>query len=384
MSPLVPMSRRDRRKLFVGAGFFLSFLAVIAFIQANLLTGSAYEAVVTGPIWARLISGLAPALLSAVMLARLPESWLASVQRAVPGCLGVATVGAASRVVLQDLLHVYADFEAASVLLEFLVGFGVAFLTSIVLVANVWQDRRERTGQLDAAIARARAETAISALRDEEVRLGRVVADGLHGTLQQRLVLLNVQLTSMRDKLEQAGVDAVTVAEVTELAQQIDVLREETVRATSRLLAPEGVDIGLVPAVRLLLGRLPSSIRYSMSASQELRSIDDAAASTINPALRLLVVRVVEEALTNALRHGRATSFRVELSVVPHENEALRVEVSNDGVGFDPELIQLSGLSRLRSRVELAGGVLEVRSSTTEAKTGDLTTSVVATFPVEV
>jgi len=395
MTALVPLTAADRRKMLWWAGSLLTLLAFIAFFQANQLAGTGGGRVLVGPVWARLLSGTLPAWLGALLIALLPERWQTSVSRAAPGCVAIAVIAAGVRVGLQQTLGVYATVDVAAIALEFSVGFGVALVTGLLVVGAVWQDRRERAGQIEATIARARAEAAISALRDEEERLGRAVAEGLHGTLQQRLVLLNVQLESLGGKLAQAGVDAETIAEVTELAGQIDVLREETVRATSRLLAPEGIDIGVVPAVRLLLGRLPSSIRYSMTASPELRDLDSAGASII-PAMRLLVVRVVEESLTNALRHGHATSFQVDLSLMDaseagrqhaagdgsaqEPSRMLHVEVGNDGAGFDPAFIELSGLSRLRSRVELAGGTLEVRSSP-DAPPGTPTT-VIATFPL--
>jgi PAS domain S-box-containing protein len=72
------------------------------------------------------------------------------------------------------------------------------------------------------------------------------------------------------------------------------------------------------------------------------------------------VLLVVREALANARRHSSARRVRVALGATEEE---IRVEVSDDGVGFDPrESTEGVGLSAMRERTGLLNGRLEVSS----------------------
>jgi signal transduction histidine kinase len=74
------------------------------------------------------------------------------------------------------------------------------------------------------------------------------------------------------------------------------------------------------------------------------------------------VYRIVQEAVDNALRYATATAVTI---AVREEDGTIRVEVRDDGHGFDPDAsVAGFGLRGMRERVELLGGELEVESST--------------------
>ena len=88
----------------------------------------------------------------------------------------------------------------------------------------------------------------------------------------------------------------------------------------------------------------------------ELRAEGDRA--RLDPAVELAAYRVVQEALTNTLRHADATHARVLLRWTP---ERLEVEVTDDGAGATaPGDGAGLGLVGMRERVEVLGGVLDV------------------------
>src|SRR5690606_827911 len=121
-------------------------------------------------------------------------------------------------------------------------------------------------------------------------------------------------------------------------------------------------EIGMVPAIRSLLGRLPTMIGTRLAVSDGVRRLDDPAAPALSQTERLLAVRVVEEAVTNALRHGGATRLDV---VVREELGRLQVVVTDNGSGYDSRsegVKQRSGLARLADRLAIVGGTLEVMS----------------------
>jgi signal transduction histidine kinase len=68
----------------------------------------------------------------------------------------------------------------------------------------------------------------------------------------------------------------------------------------------------------------------------------------------------VQEALTNVAKHARAEHVRVAISAVDGE---LRIEVQDDGVGFDPQSSEEGfGLAGMQERAMLAGGTLRLDS----------------------
>jgi two-component system NarL family sensor kinase len=92
--------------------------------------------------------------------------------------------------------------------------------------------------------------------------------------------------------------------------------------------------------------------------------------------VKTALFRVTQEALTNVRKHAEA--HRVHISLGFNE-EAVRLEVSDDGVGFDVEAMQLDpshgiGLRNMRERIEAIGGRLVMRS-------GRGHTSIVAEVP---
>jgi signal transduction histidine kinase len=86
--------------------------------------------------------------------------------------------------------------------------------------------------------------------------------------------------------------------------------------------------------------------------------------------------RIVQEAITNALRHSGAGEIRVKLERVGHDSHddcagaSLRMVIRDDGVGFDPEVTRINaltgtsiGILGMQDRVNILGGALDIRSA---------------------
>jgi PAS domain S-box-containing protein len=85
------------------------------------------------------------------------------------------------------------------------------------------------------------------------------------------------------------------------------------------------------------------------------------------PALETACFRIVQEAITNTIRHARAKGAWVDIS---DERGLLELEICDDGIGFDPELARRraaqgmsAGLIGMRERVLLVGGQLDIGST---------------------
>jgi signal transduction histidine kinase len=71
------------------------------------------------------------------------------------------------------------------------------------------------------------------------------------------------------------------------------------------------------------------------------------------------LLRIIQEALTNARRHSRAKRVSMTLKV---EGSDLVAEVSDDGRGFGPETAPGVGFSSMRERAAAIGGTVEIES----------------------
>ena len=82
----------------------------------------------------------------------------------------------------------------------------------------------------------------------------------------------------------------------------------------------------------------------------------------VSAARREALIRITREAVSNAARHGRASTISVELASAPE----LRLRVSDDGVGFSPAAAGAAhgfGLVSMRERAQALGGTFRVSSA---------------------
>jgi signal transduction histidine kinase len=129
----------------------------------------------------------------------------------------------------------------------------------------------------------------------------------------------------------------------------------ESLRALIAELRPPALDqLGLAPALTSLAQRTGAGNDVEVRADVELP--DD---RRLAPELETTVYRVVQESLTNVVKHARASS--IDIAVHCAEN-AVDVSVTDDGIGFEAAAVAGNGfgLAGMRERVELAGGELSV------------------------
>jgi two-component system sensor histidine kinase UhpB len=128
----------------------------------------------------------------------------------------------------------------------------------------------------------------------------------------------------------------------------------EQLRAMLKRLRPHGLDaLGLASALRELVAswqQRESGIEFALDMPAQLPELDDSAA--------LVLYRVVQEALTNVVRHSDARRCRIGVQLVPG---ALQVSVEDNGKGL-PEAgpARRGGLLGMEERLEMAGGKLTI------------------------
>jgi signal transduction histidine kinase len=138
----------------------------------------------------------------------------------------------------------------------------------------------------------------------------------------------------------------------------------ERLRALITDLRPASLDqLGAGPALEALVERVQRQSGIAVSLEVDLAYESGRVATRHAPEVEATIYRVVQEALTNAVKHANAGRVAV---VVREDADAVDIVVRDDGQGFDPDAAASSagfGLLGMRERIALVGGTLAVESS---------------------
>ncbi|MGH2762318.1 MAG: sensor histidine kinase [Thermoleophilaceae bacterium] len=203
-------------------------------------------------------------------------------------------------------------------------------------------------GMLD-RLESARREAARTALAAQEAERLRV-AQELHDEIGQTLTAVTIQA-------ERAADDDPALASQA-LRGVADAVREslDELRRIARELRPEALDdLGLVNALIAL------STRVGAQGGPRVRRELQARVPPLPADVELVVYRIAQEALTNALRHSGAGEASMSLSA---DAENLTLGVADDGKGMPDRLPRgTAGIAGMRERALLVGGRLRIESA---------------------
>jgi signal transduction histidine kinase len=177
----------------------------------------------------------------------------------------------------------------------------------------------------------------------------------LHDETLQGLGALRLLLAAARRRGD-AKQTALAVDEAIEYIEQ----EIENLHAIISDLRPAALDeLGLRPALEALLER--RSDHGALTIAGRLALPDPKAdEERFDPEIESTVYRLVQESLTNIVKHADARSVRVTVTA---SEGAVSVEVQDDGVGFVPDAEGSGfGLASMRERVMLAGGTMAIDS----------------------
>lgn len=391
------------REYFVGGWWFL---AALALLTASSADGFVHVPPVSTPVWDWLVTMLRLAAAAALLLgahrhlglarprvegvvwlavaacgaalALVPPSWALSATLVAYGMgllLGLWALGLLARhrrrtpprvaigflavglVCLLFALHDLAGVAGYRLLPLLLVPY--AFTLVVVVEAGVvvgrlvrgWGDLVALNRELEARVAAKHAELEETwervrglererVVADERRRITRDIHDGLGGHLVTTLAMLESADEFSRDDVAEA------------LRGALDDLR-----LVIDSLDPQETD--LVAVLATVRSRIEPRLRR-----RGVRFAWDVAELPPSPGLgpeRLLrVLRVVQEAITNVLKHARATTITVRTGV--GSDARLFVTIRDDGCGFVPDRAEGRGLVNMRRRAAELGGTLDIET----------------------
>jgi len=198
------------------------------------------------------------------------------------------------------------------------------------------------------------ANTTLRRLNERLEEEAQRIAHALHDEAAQLLATVHVALASVSGDVSLPAQRR--LEEIRGLLDQV----ESDLRRLSHELRPTMLDdLGLVPALEFLAEGVAkrTGVVVEVTGSTQGR---------LPSRVETTLYRIVQEALTNAARHGHAAHVEVRLC---REPQAIGCCVADDGVGFDAAAVLAPGgrhglgLAGIRERLDPIGGNLEVTSA---------------------
>ncbi len=202
----------------------------------------------------------------------------------------------------------------------------------------------ERTRQLQALAADLEA---------AEDRERRQIARDLHDDLGQTLAAARIKLSSLS-----GGTAAEIQSRAEEIGQLIDGA-SAAIRSLATQLAPTVLhELGLTAALEWLGEEIGRTFGLGINI------VDDGSQKPLTQEARSILYRAVRELLINVAKHAQTSEASVELE---SDGQRILIRVSDSGVGYEPESTGTAnprrlGLVKIRERLSLIGGTLQVRS----------------------
>lgn len=238
---------------------------------------------------------------------------------------------------------------------------GVASRTSREFPSWVSRLLESIASQIGGVIARIQAEDELEKeqrllkqLLELHERERKLVAYEIHDGFVQPLTGALMTFEASQQRLQSQGVAAMQDV----FQSGLRLLRESIQEARhliSSLRPPILDDLGIVPAIEYLVCEGQTKFQVSIDYVHHVEF------ERLSPPMETTIFRIVQESLTNALRHSRSDQVAVRLF---QEGNRLRIEVEDQGVGFDREQVDRNrfGLRGIQERARLFGGHAVIQS----------------------
>jgi signal transduction histidine kinase len=201
---------------------------------------------------------------------------------------------------------------------------------------------REKTAEIEEGYRRLGDLEASRARSQERARILREVHDGVGGQLVATLAMLE------SGRADAPAVEATVRDALDEMRLTVDTFGASTSRDA-------------VTALAMLRQRMQP--RLETAGLRVVWSVADGVPlPVLGSELTLDLLRIVQEALTNVLKHGGARTVEVAIGT-GGEGAGFSVAIRDDGAGFQPGRVDGHGLANMRRRAERLGATLDIASS---------------------
>ncbi len=185
----------------------------------------------------------------------------------------------------------------------------------------------------------------------------KIIAQEIHDDFGQLLIALKIFLVNNTMDLLPKYPELKTLNDG--LKVKINEIIEKARNLSHQLAPPDLKYIGLTRAVKELTESINPTKKFSVKfVHRNLKNIDFETKD-------IILFRIIQEALTNIVKHAEAKNIEISLL---HKQGKVYLKIKDDGKGFSPKEQAKSdtkslGLSVMRERAKLAGGILQIKSA---------------------
>lgn len=260
---------------------------------------------------------------------------------------------------VQDQNKLLNEKNARRALWLVVISFSSATIILAIYLMMLRRDRKakariEALNDMASMQIMAMEEAKHQAVKEEQQRLGQDLHDGLSSSI-----------AAIRYQLETLMMDTSDI----ELKKKLDMLQKETEKAYKAArnkshewfsAANEQQEQSFEKQIILLTDNSLPNNRYNKNIH-----IDNSALSGVDVDTRIALLRIIQEAITNIIKHARAKNVGI---LIYEEDENLFLTINDDGIGLDekkPEKGRSTiGLQSIRRRVQYLNGEIKINSNT--------------------
>lgn len=268
-----------------------------------------------------------------------------------------------------DLLYAYTQAEHSSIALQkaekikqdrtnwlIIISISASFLVLAIYLIMVYQSRKakaqvEELNNIANMQIIAMEEAKHQAVRDEQRRLGQDLHDGLSASIaafthQLETLSMDIDDITLRNKFISLRANMVKTY--------------ETVRSKSHdwfNASDKSQELSFEKQVKLLTDHALPDNRYHKTIH-----IDDHSLVNVNTDTRIALLRIIQEAITNIIKHAKAKNVDI---LIYGEEDSLVLTISDDGVGLNEKKSggNTIGLDSIRRRIQYLNGETNINSN---------------------
>jgi len=216
-------------------------------------------------------------------------------------------------------------------------------------IRRKWEDQVATLQRMSANLAELETRARMNAVLEERQRLARE----LHDSVSQQLFAISMTATAVRRTLDQ---DFERARRQVELIEEMAAVAQSEMRALLLHLRPVRLEgKRLTQAVRELVDEIKAKVTMDISLHMDEDLL-------LNKGIENHLFRLVQEAISNTLRHARASKMDITLQ---RRGDTVRLSVHDNGIGFDTQAKRQAsyGLLNMEERVNELGGSIQVTSA---------------------
>lgn len=234
-----------------------------------------------------------------------------------------------------------------------------AMAGAVLIFRDTTALKQAEAARIDRAALSARSEELQLSRRrivEGSEKLRRDMASHLHGSVQNQLIVLLHRLHVIESTKSKQEIEE----KLDVIHNDLERILDTDLRRITQQLFPAVLNRGLSPALESLAERFGDTLGLRMEIDTALAMSESDKPDHVPDQVKLSAYRIVEEALTNALKHSAATQVIVNACIT---DDVLEITVRDNGKGFDQMQRETGlGLGTMNDYADIVDGTVTIKS----------------------